>query len=308
MKAIIKKVFPILVLGAWPVAVLQAQQNAQFTQYMFNGIVINPAYAGTDEALKITLINRSQWVSFDGAPVTQGIYAHNLLQKQRMGLGLSFVNDKIGVHRNQNLRAMMAYHLPVSREATLSFGMQAGLAMTRSNYASLNTGNATMDPQLAGLGVSKSSLAMGMGIYFHSKKFHLGLSIPDLIPQTASINDTLSIQWKRTNYFLFSKYSIVINEGLRLEPGMLLKYYPGMPLSFDLNACVVIKEALTLGLAYRKAESIGLLLRAQLTPQLQFGYSYDHVTGEVVNASRGTHELSVGYRFRYSHDNVDSPR
>ncbi|MEJ1240807.1 type IX secretion system membrane protein PorP/SprF [Chryseolinea sp. T2] len=285
----------------------RAQQGAQFTQYMFNPIVINPAYAGSDEALKLTLLNRSQWVSVDGAPVTQGLYANGLFQRQRIGVGLSFVNDKIGVHKNQDLRGMVAYHLPVSKEATLSFGMQTGLSIARSNYVSLSSGSA-LDPQLAGAGMSSTSLMMGMGAYYRSKHFHLGLSMPSVLPQTTSLNDTLTIKWKRVNYLLYSKYDFLIGDNLRLEPSILLKYYPGAPISFDINTCLVIRDALTLGLSYRNKESVDFLLRAQLTRQLQFGYSYDHVTGDVVNASKGTHEISVSYLFKFSHENVDSPR
>jgi type IX secretion system PorP/SprF family membrane protein len=291
-----------------PLAVTHAQQGSQFTQYMFNPIVINPAYAGADEALKLTLLNRSQWVSVDGAPVTQGLYANGLFQRQRVGLGLSFVNDKIGIHKNQDLRGMAAYHLPVSRTATLSFGMQAGLSIVRSNYSSLNISNTNLDPQLAGSDVSSTSLMIGMGAYYRSKRFHLGLSMPSVLPQTAALNDSISIKWKRINYLLYAKYDFVLGDNMRLEPSILLKYYPGAPISFDINTCLVIRDALSLGLAYRKKESIDFLLRAQLTKQLQFGYSYDHVIGEVVNASRGTHEISVSYLFKFSHDNVDSPR
>ncbi|MGC3943562.1 MAG: type IX secretion system membrane protein PorP/SprF [Chryseolinea sp.] len=301
--------FFFLCIGTvWPFAFAFAQQGSQFTQYMFNPIVINPAYAGSDEALKLTLLNRSQWVSVDGAPVTQGLYANGLFQRQRIGIGLSFVNDKIGIHKNQDLRGMVAYHLPVSREATLSFGMQAGLSIARSNYASLNNNSTTLDPQLSGAGVSSTSLMMGMGAYYRSKRLHLGLSMPSVLPQTTSLNDTLSIKWKRVNYLLYAKYDFDLGDNMRLEPSILLKYYPGAPLSFDINTCLVIRDALTLGLSYRKKESIDFLLRAQLTKQLQFGYSYDHVIGDVVNASRGTHEISVSYLFKFSHDNVESPR
>jgi type IX secretion system PorP/SprF family membrane protein len=292
----------------WPVMSAQAQQGAQFTQYMFNPIIINPAYAGSEEALKLTLINRSQWVSVDGAPTTQGLYASSLFKKQRIGVGLSFVNDKIGIHKNQDFRGMVAYHLPVSAQATLSFGMQGGLSMSRSNYASLNGTGTTLDPQLAGAAISTTSLSMGMGAYFNSKRFHLGLSMPSVLPQTMSLSDTLSVKWKRVNYLLYAKYDFNLGENMRLEPSILLKYYPGSPISFDVNTCLVIRNALTLGLSYRKKESIDFLMKAQLTKQLQFGYSYDHVTGQVVNASRGTHEISISYLFKFSHDNVDSPR
>jgi len=285
----------------------RAQQGAQFTQYMFNPIVINPAYTGADEALKVSLINRSQWSSVDGAPVTQGLYANGLFKRQRVGLGLAFVNDKIGIHRNQDLRGMVAYHLPVSRGATFSFGMQGGVTMTRANYGALNMTSTNLDPQLASL-ASQTALTLGMGMYYRSERLHLGLSVPSLLPQTTVLNDTLSVKWNRVNYLLYAKYGFPLGESMRLEPSLLLKYYPGVPLSFDINTCLVIRNALTLGLSYRKKESIDFLLKAQLTKQLQFGYSYDHVIGEVVNVSRGTHEVSVSYLFKFSHDNVDSPR
>jgi len=180
--------------------------------------------------------------------------------------------------------------------------------MSRSNYASLNGTGTTLDPQLAGAAISTTSLSMGMGAYFNSKRFHLGLSMPSVLPQTMSLSDTISVKWKRVNYLLYAKYDFDLGENMRLEPSILLKYYPGSPISFDVNTCLVIRNALTLGLSYRKKESIDFLMKAQLTKQLQFGYSYDHVTGQVVNASRGTHEISISYLFKFSHDNVDSPR
>lgn len=300
--------FAVLCICLAGTVVSNAQQIVQFTQYMFNPVAINPAYTGADEALKLTLVNRNQWSAVDGAPTTQGLYANGLFKRQQVGAGLSFVNDKIGIHRSQYLQAMAAYHLAVSNEATLSFGMQGGISMSRSNYAMLNTGSTTLDPQLTGAGISTTSLTIGMGMYYKSKRLHLGLSIPSLLPQTTSINDSLSVRWNRMNYLLYGKYDFAIGESVRLEPSMLLKYFPGVPLSFDVNACLVIRDALTLGLSYRNKESVDFLLRAQLTKQLQFGYSYDHVTGEAANLSRATHELSISYLFKYSHDNVDSPR
>jgi type IX secretion system PorP/SprF family membrane protein len=285
-----------------------AQQGAQFTQYMFHPIVINPAYTGADDALKISLINRSQWASLEGAPVTQALYANGVFKGQRVGLGVSFVNDKIGIHRNQDLRGMVAYHLPVSGGGTFSFGMQGGLSFSRANYGALNTSSTSLDPQLAAASLSQTALTLGMGMYYRSDRLQLGFSIPSMIPQQMILNDTLSVKWNRMNYLLYAKYAIPLGESMRLEPSLLLKYYPGVPLSFDINTCIVIRNALTLGLSYRKKESVDFLLKAQLTRQLQFGYSYDHVIGEAGNMARGTHEVSVSYLFKFSHDNIDSPR
>ncbi|MEJ7646397.1 MAG: type IX secretion system membrane protein PorP/SprF [Chryseolinea sp.] len=282
-----------------------AQQNAQFTQYMFNGLVINPAYTGMDEALNLTFVNRSQWLGVDGAPVTQTLTAHTLFSKSKLGIGMLLVNDKIGVHKNQKVAGSAAYHLTVSRKGTLSFGMQGGLNILKSNYGSLNS---TIDPQLANVSISQAYFNLGLGFYYRSPKFHAGVSLPDLIAQRFVLNDTASITWQKAQYFIFSKYIITLNDFLQLEPSILVKYKPELPLSFDLNACLIIKQALTLGLSYRKSESIDFLLKAQLTPQLQLGYSYDFVTGEVSNLSRGSHELMVSYLFKYSHDNIASPR
>ncbi|HTE29056.1 MAG TPA: type IX secretion system membrane protein PorP/SprF [Chryseolinea sp.] len=286
----------------------RAQQSAQFTQYMFNGLILNPAYAGMDKSLSMTFVNRSQWISIDGAPVTQTLSAHTLLTKQQLGIGLTLVNDKIGIHKNQKIMGAASYHLKVSPKGTLSFGLQGGLNIVKSNYASLASNSSTMDPQLANAGIAQTYMNLGMGFYFSSPRFHVGFSIPDLMPQRYALNDTITVTWQKAHYFLFSKYIIPLNDELQLEPSMLIKYNPGLPLSFDINACLVIKKALTLGLSYRKSESIDFLLKAQLTPQLQFGYSYDYVTGEVSNVSRGTHELMVSYLFKYTHTNVASPR
>jgi len=308
LKTISPAVWLLLAFMSCSIQHVYAQQGAQFTQYMFNPIVINPAYTGMDEALKITLLNRSQWGSLEGAPVTQGLYASNLFRRQRLGTGLSFVNDKIGIHRNQDLRAMLAYHLPVSKAGTLSFGMQGGISMSRSNYGSLNSASSTLDPQLATATGSQASLTMGMGIYYNDERLHVGLSIPSMIPRTTALSDSISVRWNRVNYLLYGKYDFALGESMRLEPSVLLKYYAGSPLSFDINACLVIRNALTLGLSYRKKESVDFLMKAQLNRQLQLGYSYDHVIGELANLSRGTHELSVSYLFKFSHDNITSPR
>ncbi len=302
------KVPLIIILLSLSCATGWAQQNAQFTQYMFNGLAINPAYTGMDDALNLTFLNRSQWLSVDGAPVTQTLTAHTLFSKSKLGIGLSLLNEKIGVHRNQKVTGSAAYHLSVSQKGVLSFGLQGGLNILDSNYGSLNSTSTTVDPQLANASISQTYFNLGLGFYYRSPKFHIGFSLPDLIPQRFTVNDTASITWQKAQYFLFSKYTITLNDNLQLEPGVLVKYKPGLPLSYDLNACLVIKQALTLGVSFRKSESVDFLLKAQLTPQLQFGYSYDFVTGEVSSLSRGSHELMISYLFKYSLDNIASPR
>jgi type IX secretion system PorP/SprF family membrane protein len=147
-----------------------------------------------------------------------------------------------------------------------------------------------------------------MGFYFRSPRFHLGLSAPELLPEEFNLNDTTSITLRDANYFLFSKYRITLSENVDVEPSLLLKYFSGIPLSYDINMNVIFRKVLTLGLSYRKKESVDFMLRGQVTRQMQFGYSYDHPIGAVSKVSNGSHELMINYVFRYVQSNVASPR
>lgn len=290
-------------------AATRAQQRPQFTQYMFNGLVINPAYAGADEALSLTFMNRAQWRGIEGAPVTQTLTAHTLFGKKHIGVGLSIMNEKIGVHKNQRFMASTAYHLKVSEKSVVSVGLQGGMNILKSNYGALNTGVAgATDPRLTNTGYSNAYVNLGLGIYYRSPTLRAGFSAPSLLPERYSESDSTTINWQQANYFLFASYRVVLTNSLSLEPGVLIKYNQGLPLSFDVNALLIIKQALTLGLSYRKSESLDFLMKAQVTPQLQLGYAYDFVTGQVSSMSRGTHELVVNYVFKYTHDSVSSPR
>src|SRR5690606_11554082 len=194
-----------------------AQQKVQFTQYMFNNLVINPAYAGADEALSLTFIQRSQWSGVDKSPTTQTLSGHTLFKQKQIGLGLTIINDKIGVHKNLSALSNYAYHLKTGTNSYLSMGVQAGIHNKKSDYASL-VGISNNDPKLSNSIISHTFFDFGMGIYFRSPAWHIGISAPELIPETISINDTSSIRLSYVNYFLFSKYKIKLSENMDFEP------------------------------------------------------------------------------------------
>lgn len=284
------------------------QQRVQFTQYMFNGLVINPAYAGADEKLSLTFMQRNQWASIDNAPSTQTLSAHKLFRKKQVGLGLMLVNDQIGIHRNLDALASYAYHIRMSKNAYLSMGLQAGVKSVKSDYGSL-TGNDGSDPGLYNVLVSKTFFDMAAGIYYRSPRFHIGLSAPEMLPQEVYINQNLTIHLNKVNFFLFSKYTIPANDDFDIEPSFLIKYLDGTPLSFDINANMIYRKVIMFGLSYRNKESIDFLFKATVTPQLVMGYSYDHPVGIISQFStNGSHELMVQYLFRYQRTNVTSPR
>lgn len=284
-----------------------AQQKIQFTQYMFNGMVINPAYAGINEALSLTVIHRSQWTGIENAPSTQTLSAHTLFKNKNIGLGLTLINDKIGVHKNFSALTNYAYHLKTGERSYLSLGLGLGINNQRSNYGSLVHG-VNYDPKIYNGTISHTFFNMAMGAYFRTPKLHIGISVPEMIPDKVLDYDTVSIQLSKTNYFLFSKYNFTLSDNLDFEPGILLKYLAGVPFSYDINMNFIYRKVLAMGLSYRKTESIDFLVRAQVTPQLQFGYAYDHGIGEFASASNGSHEVMINYLFRYVRSNVQSPR
>jgi type IX secretion system PorP/SprF family membrane protein len=284
----------------------RAQQNIQFTQYMFNGLVINPAYAGADEALSLTFIHRSQWTGLDNAPSTQTLAAHTLVKKKQLGIGLILVNDRVGIHKNLNVLNSYAYHIRTGKQSYVSMGLQGGIKSIRSDYASLMTsGN---DPAAANAYVSRTFFDFGAGIYFRSPRLHAGLSVPEINTQRFYANDSLMKRFNPSNVLLYGKYRITLSDQFDLEPSTLVKYLKGLPISYDVNLNMIYRSVLTLGLSYRKSESVDFILRANATPQLQFGYAYDHPIGTVARVSNGSHELMVQYIFRYLQKNVESPR
>ena|SRR5688572_27857966 len=156
-----------------------AQQKPQYTQYMFNGLIINPAVAGSDNAPSLTFLNRNQWTSIEGAPITQTLSGHTLFGASRMGAGLSIINDKIGVHRNQNIQGSFSYRLKISQQTFLSMGLQGGISIRKSTYSSLN--GPTPDPRAHNL--SHTSPTLGMGLFLRTPRLDPGISAPEVLPE-----------------------------------------------------------------------------------------------------------------------------
>lgn len=289
-------------VGLLPVT---AQQRPQFTQFMYNNLVINPAYAGAEEVLSLTLVNRNQWSGVEGAPTTQSFSAHTLLKKKKVGLGLTLISDRIGVHNNTSVLTNYAYHIRVGEKSTLSMGLQVGITNLKSDYASLS-GNSN-DPNLAN-SINETMLDFGTGIYFRSPKLQLGLSTPELVSKSVQLNDTLSISIRTMNLFGYARYRFTLSKFIEMEPGLMIKYFPDVPVSYDVNLSFIYRSVLTTGLSYRSKESVDFILKLQLTSQLQFGYAYDYPINYAAKLSSASHELMLNYQFRNIHKRVTSSR
>ena len=283
-----------------------AQQRVQFTQYMFNNLIINPAYAGADEALSITFINRSQWTGVKNAPQTQTLSVHTLLTNKRMGLGMTLQNDRLGAQKNVNGLLVYSYHIKTGPNSVLSMGLQAGFNNSKRDYASL-TGSAN-DPQVNSLFISKTTFDFGAGFYFRAKDFRAGLSSPSMITDRINLNDSVRVTLMTRNIFGFLSYVIKIHNDVDMMPSTLIKYTPNLPVGFDINMNFIYRKILTMGLSYRHKESVDFMLKAKVTPLLQFGYAYDHPIGVVNTISNGSHELMVNYLFKPQQKKEYRPR
>jgi type IX secretion system PorP/SprF family membrane protein len=285
------------------------QQQGMFTQYMFNGLAINPAYAGSQESLSLTALARQQWTGLQGAPSTQTFSAHSPIKNEKVALGALFVNDKIGVIKQTGFHAAYAYRIQ-TRKATLSLGLQAGFTSYRAEFSPLFVQDPN-DPYFNNNNVNEFLPNFGTGAYYYSDRFYLGFSVPQLINNSykKENNNAFTGVLQVRHYFLTGGYVFDFNPSLKLKPNVLLKAVEGAPLAVDLNANLLLKEVVWLGLSYRSLQSLSVLLELQLTDQFRMGYAYDFATSASPNNLRyGSHELMLQYRFAYSKTKLITPR
>ena len=293
-----------LVIGVSPFAF--SQQDALFTQYMFNEVTINPAYAGSHDVVSMTGLVREQWTGIEGAPSTQSFNVHTPLRNQRIGIGLSVINDRIGVSDNVNIYAAGSYRLPLSKTSNLQFGLQAGLTNSRMDLGSLTVQDATEEVFSNG-SISELSPNFGAGLYYFTEKFYLGFSVPRLINNNLS-EGGMTFSTQARHYFLTSGYVFTLNPKLKFKPTIFYKYVEGAPMEIDFTASFVFNDKFWIGAAWRSFDSADLLAGFQATEQLFFGYAYDYTLTRLNDFNSGSHELVVNYRFSFSPSKVITPR
>jgi type IX secretion system PorP/SprF family membrane protein len=271
----------------------RAQQDPQFTHYMYNMSVINPAYA-TDKAGVINLggLYRTQWVGAVGAPKTATLFAHSPIAK-RVEVGISFVNDAIGdVVKENNIYADVAYVLPVSAKNKLSFGIKGGVAIFDADFSGFQYTDEQNDPAFAS-NINKVFPNVGVGTYFFSDKYYLGFSIPNLLT-TKHIDRQDGIQTtgvEAIHYFLTGGYVFDLNSNLKFKPAFMAKGVSSAPLSFDLTANFLVNNLVEAGVGYRVDDSVSALVGFYITPKLRIGYSYDYTLTNLGKYNSGTHEI-----------------
>ncbi|MFQ3213863.1 MAG: type IX secretion system PorP/SprF family membrane protein [Marivirga sp.] len=271
---------------------LIGQQQVMYTQYMFNAMAINPAYAGSHDVLSMTALHRSQWLNIPGAPITQTFTAHMPIEEKNLGVGLLVMHDKIGVVNTTSTYGNFAYKIDFETKGTLSMGISAGINYLNANYSTVDPN----DPSFANGDVRSVQPNVGVGVYYTTDKFFAGLSAPQILESTFNDTEGEGTQLSR-HYFATTGYLFTINPIIKLKPQILIKYVEGAPVSFDLNASVLLKEMLWVGLSYRSMASLDGLIQFQLNNSFLLGYSYDFfTTSGLRGVNGGSHEIMLNYR------------
>ncbi len=291
-------------------SILTAQQEAQYTHYMYNTLAINPGYAGSRGALTMGLLHRSQWIGFKGSPQTQTFYAHSPLPNLNMGLGLSIVNDKLGPQQNTSIYGDYAYSLKLNANTRLGLGLKAGINLYGANAGKLNAvdGNDAFNTNTP----LKLAPNIGAGLYLNSDKYYVGLSSPRLLgskTKLKSANDSIANTLKEQQHiYLIGGLILPVSSDVKLKPSVLVKMVKNSPLSIDGTLEALIQDKISIGLGGRLYDAVYLMAGYNFTEQLKAGISYDFTTSRIRKANSGSIEAMLQYDFLFKKSKIKSPR
>ena len=298
----------IILIFMFFTVVCSAQQDSQYTQYMYNTIAINPAYAGSRGALSVFGLYRTQWVGLDGAPETSTFSINTPLNNSNLGLGVSLVNDKIGPTNENTLSADLSYTVPTSETYKLSFGIKATANLFNLDMNKL-TPETQGDPQFQDVN-NKITPNIGAGVYWHSDKAYLGLSVPNFIETSRYDDNDTAIFKDKINYYFMAGYVFNLDhlEYIKFKPALLTKMVQGAPLQVDVSGNFMFNDKFVVGLAYRWSASLSAMAGFQVTDGLYIGYGYDHETTNLRKYNSGSHEIFLRFEFFNNYNKMISPR
>ncbi len=273
---------------------LKAQQEPMFSQYMFNLIHINPAYAGNRATNNITTLYRKQWIGIEGAPTTASLSWDNRADQSNVGFGVQIYNDQLGIENTTGIQAFYSYRIPF-KKSFLSFGLSGGVLNFRTTYSGLLTtvgGDPAFKEDVNGV-----LPTAGFGILFATDNWYMSLSAPALLNTKINANNDQSIVGANNHYFLTGGYIFKMSEFLVLKPSVLMKAVKGAPLEYDFNMNAWIQNIVGLGFSYRTGDAFVGMFEIQITPEFRLGYAYDYTISNLKPFNKGTHELMVRYEF-----------
>jgi type IX secretion system PorP/SprF family membrane protein len=288
-----------------------AQQDPMYTHYMYNTLSINPAYAGSRDALTITGLHRSQWVDFRGAPMTQTLTIHSPIANKHIGLGLGVTNDKIGPINNTSVMGSFAYRMQLTKKSKLALGLSGGVSILQANLSDLQLDQQN-DVAFQNNLANRTTPIFGVGVYYSRERFYAGVSVPNLIQSDYSTIQSGNIVTGQSHrhFFLTLGGVIKMGEDLDLKPTTMVKMTDGAPLQADVTASFIIRDKLLLGAMVRTGDAVGALVGFNITDQFHLGYSFDWSYGlRTAKYNQGSHEIVLRYDFIFGSKNqIHSPR
>jgi type IX secretion system PorP/SprF family membrane protein len=291
---------------------IYAQQDAQFTQYMYNTINVNPAYAGSRNSLSVFALHRTQWVGLDGAPVTNAASINTPIEGSKIGLGLSIYNDKIGPSDESNISVDFSYSINTSERYKLSFGLKATANLLNIDFNKLSQYDS--GDNIFSMNVdNKLSPNIGVGFYYHSDDTYIGLSAPNLLEtrhfdRYAGAGSNSHIATERIHYYLIAGHVFDLSGSVKFKPSLLTKLVQGAPLQVDVSGNFLINEKFMAGIAYRWSAAVSAMVGFQASDSWFIGYGYDLETTRLANYNSGSHEIFLRYELFKKYDKIISPR
>lgn len=297
----------LLVALLWSISG-SAQQDSQYTQYMYNTANMNPAYAGSRGVLSIFGLHRTQWVGLDGAPTTNSFALHSPIGISKVGLGLSFINERIGPSDENSISADFSYTIRVSETFKLAFGLKATANLLNIDYTKLDIYDPN-DPRFQRNIEDSFTPNIGAGAYLYSENTYVGLSIPNFLETKHYQDDgNYSVAKERMHFYLMGGHVFELSSTLKFKPSVLAKIVEGAPLQADISANFLFSEKLTLGAAYRWDAAVSVMAGFQISEGLFVGYAYDAETTKLATYNSGSHEIFLRFELFKSYDGTASPR
>jgi type IX secretion system PorP/SprF family membrane protein len=293
-------VFALMVSGL----LSYGQQDSQFTQYMYNTVNINPAYAGSRGVMSIFALHRAQWIGLNGAPVTNALSINTPLSRSNVGLGISIINDKIAAAQENTFSTDLSYTITTSESFKLSFGIKGTANIFNVDASQLNP----VDPNDDSLqNYNKFTPNVGAGVYFYSDKAYVGFSVPNFIESERYSDNEVAILKEKINYYLMAGYVFELNDVIKFKPAMLTKVVQGAPIQMDISGNIMFMNKFSIGVAYRLNAAISALAGFQVTNGMFIGYGYDYETTNLRNFSSGSHEIFLRYEI-FNNNQIITPR
>lgn len=303
-----KKAQLIILFSLFCNVIAFAQQDPLFTQYTFNKLLVNPAYAGSREGLTVTLLNRAQWVNIDGAPNTIVLSAHTATKGKKVGLGAYIVRDAIGPIVTNSLMGTYSFRILMA-ESVFSFGLQGGLKYFDYNWSLMNVRDAdyVYDPS----DVRRITPDLNLGIYYQSNRFFAGLSSKQLLENEVGFtqrNEKTSFDKLVRHFFFMSGAVFPMADNIKFRPSTLVKFVSNAPVQIDLNASVLFNRQFMVGVSYRTQNAITAMTEISLTNNIRLGYSYDMYFNELMLYNYGSHEIRIEFDLNMSESKMLTPR